>query len=280
MGATYTTIDLESGSVGKDQLRQAEDLANAIVYENRAVKVSLVSPEEVPSLSLRKESQREGPLRVVEVEDFDVSACGGTHVKLTGEIGGILIRKVERVNRQTRIEFVCGRRALESYRTDLLSLDMIARKFSVGLDETPQRVEKQIEETRQLRKALQEKNKTLVELLAKDFYAKASEHQGFKTVKHLFEDEEFDFMKLLAQSIVLQGPCVALLANKSSEAQLVLAQSESLRWDLRGLLSECCRLIEGKGGGTVNLVQGGGKNPQQLQAALDLAESRILSVSR
>ena len=184
------------------------------------------------------------------------------------------------MNRQTRVEFVCGRRALQSHRTDLLNLDTIARKFSVGLDETPQRVEKQIEESRQLRKALQEKSKSLAELLAKDFYAKASTYQGVKTVKHLFEDEEFDFIKLLAQSIVSQGPCVVLLGNKSSRAEMVLAQSESLRWDLRELLNECCKLIEGKGGGTVNLVQGGGKNTQQLRAALDLAESRILSASR
>jgi alanyl-tRNA synthetase len=280
MGASYSTIDLESGNIGKDQLRQAEDLANAIVYESRPVTVRLVSPQEVPNLNLRKESQRQGPLRIVEVEDFDVSACGGTHVRMTGEIGGILIRKVERVKRQTRVEFVCGRRALESHRADLRSLDTIARKFSVGLDEAAQRVEKQIEENRQLRKALQERRETLVELLARDFYAKAQEHQGFKTVKQLFEDEEFDFVKSLAQSIVSQGRCVALLGNKSSQAELVLAQSESMRWDLRELLSECCKLIEGKGGGTANLVQGGGKNPQQLQAALDLAESRILSASQ
>ncbi|PYV45490.1 MAG: hypothetical protein DMG06_02290, partial [Acidobacteria bacterium] len=91
---------------------------------------------------------------------------------------------------------------------------------------------------------------------------------------------DFDFVKLLAQSIVSQGPCVAVLGNKSCQAELVFAQSESLQRNLRELLSECCKLIEGKGGGAVNLVQGGGKNPQHLQAALDLAESRILSVSR
>ena len=280
MGAGYTTIDLDCGGIGEDQLRRAEDLANDIVYENRSVQARLVSPEEIPSLNLRKGSHREGPLRIVEVEDFDISPCGGTHVKLTGEIGGILIRNFERVNRQTRVEFVCGRRAVESYRRDLLSLDTIARKFSVGLDETPQRVEKQIEETRKLRKALLEKSKTLAEVLGKDFYAKAPEHRGFKIVKHLFEDEDFDFVKLLAQSIVSQGPCVAVLGNKSCQAELVFAQSESLQRNLRELLSECCKLIEGKGGGAVNLVQGGGKNPQHLQAALDLAESRILSVSR
>jgi alanyl-tRNA synthetase len=158
MGTTYASIDLNTQSIDNHQLRQAEDLANSIVYENRPVKLKIVSPQAAPALGLRKESQRVGPLRIVEIDEFDVSACGGTHVRLTSEVGEIVVRKVERVNRQTRIEFVCGRRALESHRTVLSNLDAIANKLSVGGSETAERVEKQIEEARQLRKQLQEKN--------------------------------------------------------------------------------------------------------------------------
>ena len=96
-------------------------------------------------------------------------------------------------------------------------------------------------------------------------------------VKRLFEDEEIDFIKLLAQCVVAQGPCVALLGSRSAQAQLVLAQSESLPWDLRPLISECCRLIEGRGGGSRTLAQAGGRNPSQLQSALDWAEAQVLS---
>jgi len=277
MGATYATIDLSAESVTNDQVRRAEALANEIIRENRLVKVKIVEPEEASDLGLRKESRREGPLRIVEVDQFDVSACGGTHVRHTGEIGEIVVRKIERVNRQVRIEFVCGQRALESHRSALLSLDAIASKLSVGRSEAIERVERQIEEAKQLRKLLQEKNKALAFFIAQDAYAQAPEHQGIKLVKRLFEQEDFDFLKLVAQHVVARGPCVALLGNQGAQAQLVLAQTEPLKLDLRGLLNECCQLIEGKGGGAATLVQGGGKRVDQLQAALDRAERQVIS---
>jgi alanyl-tRNA synthetase len=280
MGDDYATIDLDAENIGQQQLSEAERLANTIIYENRPIAVRIVPEAEVPVLGLRKESQRTGPLRVVSVEDFDVSACGGTHVRRTGEIGSIVIRKVERVNRQARVEFVCGRRALIAGQRDLESLSLVARQFSVGLSEVPARVEKQVQEARQLRKALQVKNKLLAGLLAKELYAEAAQRQGCRIVKQLFADEELEFLKLLAQALLSQGSCVVLLGSGGAQAALLLfAQSDGLPGDLRQILPECCRLIEGKGGGTRTLVQAGGKNASQLQPALDLAEQRIMSGS-
>ena len=171
MGADYVTIDLDAEGISPQQISAAEHLANEIIYENRPIAVRIVPEAEVPALGLRKESQRIGPLRVVSVEDFDVSACGGTHVRRTGEIGSIVIRKVERVNRQARVEFVCGRRSVVSGQRDLETLSLVARQLSVGLNEVPARVEKHIQESRQLRKTLQVKNKMLASLLAKELYA-------------------------------------------------------------------------------------------------------------
>src|SRR5688572_17622871 len=124
MGADYVTIDLDAEAISQQHLNEAERLANTIIYENRLIAVRIVPETEVPALGLRKESQRVGPLRVVSVEDFDVSACGGTHVKRTGEIGSLVIRKVERVNRQARVEFVCGRRSVTSGQRDLETLSL------------------------------------------------------------------------------------------------------------------------------------------------------------
>ena len=275
MGADYVTIDLDAEGISPQQISAAEHLANEIIYENRPIAVRIVPEAEVPALGLRKESQRIGPLRVVSVEDFDVSACGGTHVRRTGEIGSIVIRKVERVNRQARVEFVCGRRSVVSGQRDLETLSLVARQLSVGLSEVPARVEKQIQESRQLRKTLQVKNKMLAGLLAKELYAQVQEHEGRRIVKQLFEDEEMEFLKLLAQALVSQGNCVVLLGSGGPQAALLFAQSESLPGDLRRILPACCQLIEGKGGGTRTLVQAGGKNTSQLQQALDLAEQQI-----
>jgi alanyl-tRNA synthetase len=275
MGADYVTIDLDAEGISPQQISAAEHLANEIIYENRPIAVRIVPEAEVPALGLRKESQRIGPLRVVSVEDFDVSACGGTHVRRTGEIGSIVIRKVERVNRQARVEFVCGRRSVISGQRDLETLSMVARQLSVGLNEVPSRVEKQLQESRELRKTLQAKNRMLASLLAKEVYAQVPEQQGIRIVKQLFEDEEMEFLKLLAQALVSQGNCVVLLGSGSPQAALLFAQSDNLPGDLRQVLPACCQLIGGKGGGTRTLVQAGGKNTGQLQQALDLAEQQI-----
>jgi alanyl-tRNA synthetase len=279
MGADYVTIDLDAESINAQQISEAEHLANEIVYENRPIAIRIVPEAEVPALGLRKESQRVGPLRVVSVEDFDVSACGGTHVRRTGEIGSVVIRKVERVNRQARVEFACGRRSVVSGQRDLETLSFVARQLSVGLNEVPARVEKQIQESRQLRKTLQVKNRILAGLLAKELYAQVQGQEGRLIVKQLFEDEEMEFLKLLAQALVSLGNCVVLLGSGGLQASLLFAQGENLPGDLRQILPACCQLIEGKGGGTRTLVQAGGKNTSQLQQALDLAEQWIMDKS-
>ncbi len=278
LSSDYATIDLDTDSVTPSQLSTTEKLVNEIVSENRKISSRIVPPEEVPHLGLRKESQREGPLRIVTIEDFDVSACGGTHVRQTAEVGGVVIRRIERVNRQVRVEFVCGNRILNTHRSDLEALTAVARQFSVGLTDVPERVEKQIQENKSLRKKLQDKNKVLAGLLARELYRLAKEHQGFKIVQELIEDEETEFLKLMIQTFHEQGPFIALLGcRRSGQANLIFSQSESSPYDLRNLLAESCKLIEGKGGGSRNMAQGGGKRTDQLDAALILAEQKILS---
>ncbi len=275
MGTDYATVDLDSETVSTQQLHEAEKLANEVVFDNRPIGVRVVPPERVPELALRKESQRIGPLRIVEVLDFDVSACGGTHVRQTGEIGSIVIRKVERVNRKARVEFVCGKRALTAHQRDLELLHAISRQLSVGPAEAPARVEKQIQESRELRRVLLVKNRTLASLLAKELYLQAASGSGLVVVKQLFEGEEIEFLRMLIHGLLAQGPCVVLLGSAGEQASLLFALSESLQGDLRRILPECCLLIEGKGGGGRTLVQAGGKNSSRLEAALDLAEREI-----
>ncbi len=279
LGSEYSTIDLEAEKVSLEALCSAEDLANLIVYENRSVNAQMVSPEEASELKLRKPSSREGVLRVVTVKGFDVSACGGTHVRHTGEIGGIFINRVERVNRRTRVEFVCGQRSLRSYRLHLENLDRISKALSVARQDVPNRVDKQLQELKQLRKNLKVKNEWLTELLAQELYRQAPSKEGTRIVKHLFEGEERDFIKSLAQKLLACGSCWILLGNGGSQAQLVLAKSELLPGNLRPVMKECSRLISGKGGGTPTLVQGGGKDPARLQNALDYAEDWVLALT-
>ena len=279
LSAEYATIDLEAAEVGRATLRSVEDLANSIVYQNRSVTPQLVSPDEAAGLNLRKPSQRKGILRVVTIEDFDVSACGGTHVRQTGEIGGIFIHRVERVNRRTRVEFICGERSLHSYRHRSGDLDRIARGLSVAPRDAPDRVEKQTLEMKTIRKRLKAKNEWLAELLAQDLFDQAPSREGIRIVKHQFEGEERGFLTLLAQRLLACGPCWVLLGNGGEQAQLLLARSESLSGDLRPVMTECSRMISGRGGGAPALVQGGGSDSGKLRNALDRAAQRVVSLT-
>lgn len=275
----YSTIDLEAAEVGLDALRSAEDLANSIVYQNRSVDPRLVAPDEAAGLDLRKPSRRKGILRVVTIEDFDVSACGGTHVGHTGEIGGIFVHRVERVNRRTRVEFVCGERSLRSYRRCSGDLDRIAKGLSVAPQDAPDRVQKLTQEMKTLRKRLKAKDQWLAGLLAQDLFDQAPSREGIRIVKRQFEGEERGFLTLLAQRLLACGPCWVLLGSGGEQAQLLLARSESLAGDLRPVMKECSLMISGRGGGSPALVQGGGSDSGQLGNALDCAARRVLALA-
>src|SRR5256714_6061360 len=112
LGAVSCTIDLPADSVSREQAEQAEGLANRIVRDNRGVAVRYVAHEHLAEAGLRKATERTGDIRVIDIAGYDRSACGGTHVRITGEIGPILITGMERSKKQTRVEFICGTRVL------------------------------------------------------------------------------------------------------------------------------------------------------------------------
>jgi len=113
MGDDYCSIDLATSSVSSKQIEAAEKRSNQVVFENRPVRVRYVSRAEAEKLGLRKLPPAErDELRLIEVADFDLSACGGTHVGSSGQIGSIALRKTEKVRQGTRVEFVCGWRVV------------------------------------------------------------------------------------------------------------------------------------------------------------------------
>lgn len=160
-GDTLCTLELETPGISPNQLRQAEARANALVMENRAVTVTYEDAA-VAAARLRKTPDRTGTLRIVTIVDLDVSACGGTHVRATGEIGPILLRRVEKVRANARVEFVCGDRAVRRARADYDVLTGIATPLSAGVDDVATLVQAQMDEV----KALAAAQKKLVEEVA------------------------------------------------------------------------------------------------------------------
>ena len=170
LGADACTIDVARG-LTPEQLREAERRANQIVFENRPVTVSFQDSAE--DLALRKPTEREGTVRIISIDNLDRSACGGTHVRATGEIGPILIRKLDRIRGNLRIEFLCGGRAVARARADFEALSEIARVFSSPLDDAPGLVAAQREKLQESERVRQKLATELAQASGRALYAEA-----------------------------------------------------------------------------------------------------------
>ena len=278
MGDEACTIDLDAKSATAEQVEQAENLANQVVMEDRSVEIRFVSLEEARQLGLRKlpPVERE-QLRLIDVRDFDLTACGGTHVRSTGQIGAILARKTEKVRQGVRVEFVCGGRALAAAQRDRLALNEAAAVLSAHIWELPQQVRKLADEGKAARKQRSELLNELAELHAGHLLAATPETNGFHLVVKVFPDRDLEFIKLLAQKLVRMNTkrAVALLGAGEGSPALVFAQTAGLPYDMGAVMKEALAVSGGRGGGTKDMAQGGVASVEQLSAALEQVRAKL-----
>ena len=259
MADDYCSIDLDTPTLTKEQTESSERLSNEIILENRPVDVRFVDREEAATLGLRKVPAAErDQLRLIDVRDFDLSACGGTHVSRTGQIGCILLRKAEKVRQGWRVEFVAGRRAVSTARRDFTTLTDTAALFSAHIYDVPQQARKSLDEIRSLRKQREEVQDELAQSQAATLLAETQEIDGRKLIVHAFSDRDVNSIKLLAQKLTRLSPkAVALLATTAPQPSLILAQSPGQPFDMGALMKEVMTKVGGRGGGSKDLAQGG-----------------------
>jgi alanyl-tRNA synthetase len=277
MADDYCSIDLDTPVLTKEQVESAERLANDIILENHAVDVRFVTREEAGKLGLRKVPVTErDELRLIDIREVDLTACGGTHVQQTGQIGCVLLRKVEKVRQGWRVEFVAGQRGVATARRDFTTLTETAALFSAHVYDVPQQARKSLEEIRGLRKAAEQSQEELAAAQAAALLAETPETGGRKIVVRAFADREMSFLKLLAQKLTrLSSNAVALLATTSPQPSLVFAQSAGQPFDMGALLKETMAKLGGRGGGSKDLAQGGVPKADGIEAALAELSSRI-----
>jgi alanyl-tRNA synthetase len=272
LGAEVSSIDLDSDRLAERQLEDAEDLANRVVFEDRPVRISFRAAEEASRLELRKPTEREGDVRLVEVEGFDLSACGGTHVSRTGAIGAILLRRFERMKGLTRVEFLCGGRALRAARRDHRLLTESARLFSGAAADLPALINKQSEELRGTARLRVKQSEKLAEFEALELVRGATERNGRKVIRQVVTADDLVDAKALAHAIAAQPAVVALIGEAGSPAKLYFAQSAGGPADMGSILKQTVVKTGGKGGGARDFAQGGGLESGSLEEALSFAE--------
>lgn len=276
MADDYCSVDLDAPSLSKEQIESAERMANEIMIENRPVDVKYVTRDEAERLGLRKlPPGGRDSLRIIDIRDFDLTACGGTHVSVTGQIGGILLRKSEKVRQGYRVEFVAGQRAVATARRDFSTLSDTAALFSAHIYDVPQQAQKALDEIKSLRKRHEQSQDELAAAQATALLAETPENNGRKLVVRTFPDRDLNFLKLLAQKLTRQASAIALLANTSSQPVLVFAQSAGQPYDMAALLKETVAKVGGRGGGSKDLAQGGVAKSEGLAAALGAAAETL-----
>jgi len=272
MGDDYCSIDLATPTLTAEQVIGAERRTNEIIFENRGVTIRYVSRAEAETLGLRKLPPAErDELRLIEIANFDLSACGGTHVFATGQIGSVLLRKTEKTRQGMRVEFVCGGRAVRMARRDYGALVESAGLYSAQIWDLPAQIRKSFEEVRAARK---EKEEALDELAGAMVEAAligspvdrvtgssetlAAARSAPRIITRVFADRDVVFAKLFAQKAARAGGgVVALVASTVSPPGVVFAQAPGGPADMGALLKQALAAVGGRGGGTHDFAQGG-----------------------
>jgi alanyl-tRNA synthetase len=257
MGDESCTIDLETAGLSAAQVQKAELLANEVIAEDRPVSIRFVPIEEARQLGLRKLPPKQtGDLRLIDIKDFDLTACGGTHVRATGQIGAILLRKIEKVKQGMRVEFVCGLRAVNTARSDYTTLTDAAALYSSHIHDLPDQIRKSLAETKSAAKSQHKLLEELVELYADRLLAQTG--GAPRVITQFFPDRDAVFIKLLAQKLTAgKSDVVALLASGSGQPTLVFAQSPGQKSNMGQLMKDAMAQLGGRGGGSADMAQGG-----------------------
>lgn len=252
LGEQASTLEIDANTISEDNLERVESRANEIVFEDREVKIYFVRAEDIGQVPFRRPPQKEGTIRVVEVDGFDFSACGGTHCRRTGEVGIIKVLRWDRIRGNLRFEFLCGRRARTDYTRKNRTLLEIGALLSAGESDVAAAVQKTIRESKDLRKKQRRLQEALAGYQAEEIVRAA---KG-RLVRASWTDRTADDAKVLALKIIRLAERVVLFAVRGeARDHLIFACSEGFSLDLRELISLLTAKVPAKGGGSATLVE-------------------------
>ena len=258
LGVETSTIDLDLHDPSPSVMDRAEHLATSIVFENRPIRILKVDRAQLSELGVRKESHREGEIRVIEVNEFDRSPCGGTHMRRTGEVGLICLPGYERYKGGTRVEFVCGGRVLKVFRTEHDILKELAKLCSSHFKELPRLTDKLLQDRTALARENTRLLERMLEMEAQELLDRADMLSGIKIVRRSYADRGLDTLKVLAQKTTALAKAVAIFGVAQEPAQVAVAKSPNTPGDCGQAVKAVAAKSGGRGGGRPDTAQAGG----------------------
>jgi alanyl-tRNA synthetase len=263
LGQDTSTIDMDTDRVDAQDAAAALAEANRIIWKNLPVEIGFYTDEDISDLSLRKPTERSGEIRVIGIEGVDRSACGGTHVRHTGEVGVIFSPRLERMRGRLRVHFVCGRRAYEVLCREHEVLMQLVEMTTTGYEELPAKLERQAGVLRQLEKEQLRLKMQLWELSLPELYRKGEPVHGMTVVVEKL-DEAAEAARFISQKLVAAYPATVGVIASAGDGALLVARSRDLSLDLTRLIADLRRSGEVRGGGRPDQVQIGGLDDHTL----------------
>jgi alanyl-tRNA synthetase len=277
LGREFCTIDLAAPSVTPRHLEGAERRTNEIIFDDCVIEVRYGTAQELAEAGVRKQVDREGILRAVEVRGFDRQPCGGTHLARTGQAGMLLTRKLERRRDSWRLEFVCGLRALKAARADYTAVTQAASLLSCGPSEVSSVLAKSIDERRAQHSAAKRLEERLAQHEARALLAAhpPASPDAIRVILQTLDDATPDYLRLLAATLVAESNVIVLLGSRST-GHFAIAQTKGLgAGDLGAILRDALKEFNGKGGGAQDFAQGSVPDPAKAEAFLVRVADRL-----
>jgi alanyl-tRNA synthetase len=267
-----TTIDLATSGLTWEKIRQVEEEANRVVFENLQVRLHEATKETCSRFPLRKSPAVEGNICIVEVDQYDWSACCGTHVKATGEIGLIKIVRFEKYKDGSRVTFLCGHRTLRAMQQKTEILETASRRLTFAESELINGIDRLLDQQKRLKKL----EKQLLVYDAADRSARAQRVGELFFDHDVFTDRDVKSVQALCRQMTANPKTVCLFGIETDRATVILGQSEKGSLDLKSLTSTVSELLNGKGGGNPRQIQVSGTEPSLLVPAIEKLIDRIL----
>lgn len=254
------TIDLDVNTLTNEALNQAEQLANQIVWENRPINIHMITRTEAEKMPLRKiPPAQTGEIRLIDIENFDLTACGGTHVARTGGVGLIKIVKQERRGENLRVEFRCGGRALSDYGSKNNTIQELMAVLTTGQEALVTAVTTLQDENKTNQRVIKKLQNSLLETEAAQLLQTGQKLDSFTFISRVFDENEGINLRQLGQHLTQNPGIVALLGTVGSKTQLLFCRSGDAPGDMNLLLKEALKQLGGGGGGgSAQMAQGGG----------------------
>ncbi|MUK87916.1 alanyl-tRNA editing protein [Ornithinibacillus sp. L9] len=277
LGKEICSIDLDVANLSEGEATRVENLANDMILDNRPIETKWVTEEELSNYKLRKELSVSENIRLVIIPEFDYNGCGGTHPSTTGQVSAIKVLHWEKQKKKTRVYFVCGKRVMKQLSEKHQVIQGLTSLLSAPQENLEKAANQVLQQSKQYEKEITDLKMHLIKYEAKALLEQAQLINGQKMVQAVFQNRPVPELQHLAKVIVANtNDTVVLFVNENvQKLQMVCAKGSDLSLSMNQLVKQVLPIINGKGGGTDSIAQGGG---DKLVSAEGLMEKLVKSI--